>query len=559
MKGQHSCNKMFKKIVMVLFIGLLALAYQNAYHPPPLICGSPDGLPITGPRVVLGDGRHLAYNEYGLSRIIAKYKIVFAHGFSSSRFAASVYHPELFEEFKIYMVTFDRPSYGESDPDPKQMIKSLTLDIEDLADKLELGSKFYVIGYSHIAGVALVAPVVNYWWSSFPSNLSIAAYKLQPLQDQWEVGVSHYAYVIQQGLAESILRDMKVGFGKWEFDTMEIENPFPNNEGSVHLWHGDDDGLVPMSLQRYIAKHLSYIHYHELPNVGHLLPNYDGRGIHLRVRTVGKKVTQNSDAMRSLDILNGGTSQRNHKKISYAFVATSSQPEEGTTPIAAHTSTKSVNGGTAPVTGEGSMKISNSMDLDSVLVVLSLSSNLLSILSYGTRRGRLYYLKENHQSQAHHTGISQAKKSVAWLWHRRLGHLSFSYLRKLKANLFLNVMDSDFKCETCELAKNKRISYVPSNNKTLVPFMTIHFDVWGPALILTPSGARYFVIFVDEWTRMIWVSLLKNKGEVNYAFKELHHIIKFEYKREIQILESDNSKEYINHEMQLFCKENSIR
>lgn len=70
---------------------------------------------------------------------------------------------------------------------------------------------------------------------------------------------------------------MSVGFGKWEFDPMEIENPFPNNEGSVHLWQGDDDGLVPVSLQRYIAKKLSWIQYHELPNIGHLLPMYDGK------------------------------------------------------------------------------------------------------------------------------------------------------------------------------------------------------------------------------------------------------------------------------------------
>nr|GEU37703.1 alpha/beta hydrolases superfamily protein [Tanacetum cinerariifolium] len=212
--------------------------------------------------------------------------------------------------------------------------------MEDLADKLELGSKFYVIAYSmgqqgswgslkyiphRLAGVAFLAPVVNYWWSSFPTNL-MEAYKLQPLQDQWGIGVAHYApwlvywwntqkwfpcssiiagkpnfsssdwellakhlaeggpipiptrkaYVRQEGLAESI-RDMRVGFGKWEFDPMEIENPFPNNEGSVHLWHGEEDGLVPVLLQRYIDKNLPWIHCHELPGIGHFVPSYDGK------------------------------------------------------------------------------------------------------------------------------------------------------------------------------------------------------------------------------------------------------------------------------------------
>lgn len=48
----------------------------------------------------------------------------------------------------MYVVSFDRPGYGESDPDPSRTLKSLALDMEELADQLGLGSKFYVAGYS---------------------------------------------------------------------------------------------------------------------------------------------------------------------------------------------------------------------------------------------------------------------------------------------------------------------------------------------------------------------------------------------------------------------------
>lgn len=61
-----------------------------------------------------------------------------------------------------------------------------------------------------------------------------------------------------------------IGFGKWEFDPMLLENIFPKNEGSVHLWQGDDDKLVPVKLQRYIAQKLPWIHYHELAGAGHI-------------------------------------------------------------------------------------------------------------------------------------------------------------------------------------------------------------------------------------------------------------------------------------------------
>lgn len=59
---------------------------------------------------------------------------------------------------------------------------------------------------------------------------------------------------------------------------MDLDNPFVEGEGSVHLWHGAEDGVVPVSLQRYIAKKLPWIQYHELENAGHLF-SYADTGI----------------------------------------------------------------------------------------------------------------------------------------------------------------------------------------------------------------------------------------------------------------------------------------
>ncbi|KAL0322145.1 UNVERIFIED_CONTAM: hypothetical protein Scaly_2510900 [Sesamum calycinum] len=331
------------KIIVVLLVGFLAWAYMAFCPPPPRLCGSPGGPAIEGPRIRLRDGRHLAYKEHGVPKETATYKIILVHGFGSSRHEASIATSELVQKLGIYFVSFDRPGYGQSDPDPKRTIQSTALDIEELADKLELGPKFYIIGTSmggqvvwgclkyishRLAGATLIAPVVNYWWPSFPSNLSAEAYLLQFRQDQWALRVAHHApwlvywwntqkwfppssavagkpkftapdlkvlsklavrlanrlitiesnimpayqqeYAMQQGVYESLHRDMMVGFGHWDFDPMKLENPFPDGQGSVHVWQGDEDGMVPVILQRYVAKKLPWIQYHELPNAGHL-------------------------------------------------------------------------------------------------------------------------------------------------------------------------------------------------------------------------------------------------------------------------------------------------
>lgn len=84
------------------------------------------------------------------------------------------------------------------------------------------------------------------------------------------------AQVRQQGEHETVHRDLILAFGSWEFSPLDLENPFPNNEGSVHIWQGDEDLIVPVKVQRYIAQKLPWILYHELQGADHLFPHVDG-------------------------------------------------------------------------------------------------------------------------------------------------------------------------------------------------------------------------------------------------------------------------------------------
>ena len=69
---------------------------------------------------------------------------------------------------------------------------------------------------------------------------------------------------------ESLHRDVMIGFGNWGFSPTEISNPFPDNDGSVHIWQGYEDRIIPYQMNRYISQKLPWIHYHEVPNGGHL-------------------------------------------------------------------------------------------------------------------------------------------------------------------------------------------------------------------------------------------------------------------------------------------------
>ncbi|XP_040993521.1 uncharacterized protein LOC121240109 [Juglans microcarpa x Juglans regia] len=326
------CREMLTTAASLFLVGVVIYAYKSTKPPPPKICGTPNGPPITSPRIRLSDGRHLAYRERGVPKQNAKYKVIVVHGFDSSK---DIYLPlsqKRMEELDVYILSFDRAGYGESDPNPKRSVKSEALDIQELADRLDLGSTFYLIGMSigtypvwaclkyiphRLAGVTLVVPVINFWWPSFPPKLVSENYKKQLKRDQMKLRIAHFApglvywwltqkwfpyssilqrhpilfnkrdletiqkmskvpmpdehKVRQQGVYESLHRDVIVHFGNWEFDPMELQNPFPNKEASVHLWQGHADKLVPYELQRYVAKKLPWIRYHEVSDGGHLM------------------------------------------------------------------------------------------------------------------------------------------------------------------------------------------------------------------------------------------------------------------------------------------------
>ena len=84
--------------------------------------------------------------------------------------------------------------------------------------------------------------------------------------------------------------------------------------------------------------------------------------------------------------------------------------------------------------------------------------------------------------------------------HCRLGHFSLSLLKKPYLQ-FSNL--SSLNCESCQYAKLHRVYLSPRVNKrTFAPFELVHYDVWGPCPVLSLIGFKYFVTFVDDFSRV---------------------------------------------------------
>ena len=47
----------------------------------------------------------------------------------------------------------------------------------------------------------------------------------------------------------------------------------------------------------------------------------------------------------------------------------------------------------------------------------------------------------------------------------------------------------------------------------------VHSNVWGPAKTMSMGGCRYYVTFIDDHTRKVWVYFMKEKSEVFTHFQ----------------------------------------
>ena len=102
-------------------------------------------------------------------------------------------------------------------------------------------------------------------------------------------------------------------------------------------------------------------------------------------------------------------------------------------------------------------------------------------------------------------------------------------------------------CETFQLGKHHRASFRPRPN-VRVPhhFMLVHSDVWGLCRVISKLGFKYFVIFVDDHSRLTWLYLMKDRSELFAIFQNFCAEVKTQFGATIQTLRSDNATEYFS-------------
>ena len=187
------------------------------------------------------------------------------------------------------------------------------------------------------------------------------------------------------------------------------------------------------------------------------------------------------------------------------------------------------------------------------------------MVARGNKRGSLYMVEVsadeiNTADVATRSAVEETKTST--LWHRRLGHMSEKGLKKLVAEGLipkLKNVTTEF-CESCVLGKQKRVTFAKVGPQPRAePLELVHSDVYGPTSVSSLAGSRYYVTFIDDATRKVWIYFLKNKSEGFATFKKWKLAVELETNHKVKSLRSDNGGEYSSKVFVDYCAEQGIR
>nr|GEV03230.1 retrovirus-related Pol polyprotein from transposon TNT 1-94 [Tanacetum cinerariifolium] len=159
------------------------------------------------------------------------------------------------------------------------------------------------------------------------------------------------------------------------------------------------------------------------------------------------------------------------------------------------------------------------------------------VILSGIRRDNYVYSLDGYAMAGELNASVEEKDSLAHVWHKRLGHISEARLQVLE---------------------NRAVWQEKSRNTTQGVINYVHLDLWGLSQVESLGGKRYFLSIVDDYSRRVWIYILRFKHEAFRKFNEWKQLVENQTGRMVKKLRMDNVLEFCNREFDQLCIESRI-
>jgi hypothetical protein len=129
-----------------------------------------------------------------------------------------------------------------------------------------------------------------------------------------------------------------------------------------------------------------------------------------------------------------------------------------------------------------------------------------------------------------HKCLMTASNKEEWIWHYRMGHLNFKDLSSMHQKNMVTGLPRihipEEICEECVKSKQHRGNFSKDAvSKTKSTLEVVYSDVCAPMQVDSYGGNKYFVSFIDDFSRKMWTYLISKKSEVLGVFKKFKLIV----------------------------------
>ena len=126
-----------------------------------------------------------------------------------------------------------------------------------------------------------------------------------------------------------------------------------------------------------------------------------------------------------------------------------------------------------------------------------------------------------------------AQVDESWLWHRRMCHVNFDNIVKISSTRAARDLSKLMKptnaiYKECQLGKQTRISFQSKQKNSNGLLDLVHTDLCGPARTRSLQGYRYFMLLIDDYSRMMWATFLREIFEALEKFKIFKAMVEIE-------------------------------
>ena len=110
-------------------------------------------------------------------------------------------------------------------------------------------------------------------------------------------------------------------------------------------------------------------------------------------------------------------------------------------------------------------------------------------------------------------------------------------------------LDFDF-YEHCVYGKQNQVRFPSGATREEGILQLVQSDVFGPVSVRSLGKSMYYVSFIDDFSRNIWIYFLKKKFKVFDMFKEFKALVENQTEKRIKVLRTDNGEELCENEFE---------